>query len=90
MRSQQRRSRREQTAALNATDWFVPKPDDRLSAAEVQAAIESLPAELREVVVLRLWSQLTLAEIAAVTDAAVSTVHAHYAEAIEMLRQKLE
>jgi RNA polymerase sigma-70 factor (ECF subfamily) len=89
-RSEDRRSRREQAVASEAKGWFVPDPGDRLDANDVQAALEALPPDQREVVVLRLWSGLTLSEIAGVTGAAVSTVHARYASAVTTLRQKLE
>ena len=89
-RSNRRRGQREHVVASESAAWFVPRPDDPLNAAEAQAALESLPPDLREVVTLRLWSGLALSEIAGVTDCAVSTVHARYAAAIELLRQKLE
>ena len=89
-RSTRRRGKREQLVASNAPTWFQLEPDDPLRALEAQQALEALPNELREVVALRLWSGLTLADIAEVTEVAVSTVHARYATAIETLRQKLE
>jgi RNA polymerase sigma-70 factor (ECF subfamily) len=50
----------------------------------------ALPGEQREVIVLRLWSGLTLAEIADVMNVGVSTVHARYSAAVESLRRILE
>jgi RNA polymerase sigma-70 factor (ECF subfamily) len=89
-RSNQRRRKREREVASEKVDWFVASPEDRLDAAMVQAALRALPLEQREVVTLRLWSGLTLAEAAAVMDVAVSTVHAWYAEAMPALRKILE
>ena len=89
-RSNKRRGRREQTAASEADVWFVPRPQDALDAREAQRAMQELPDELREVVTLRLWSGLTLNEIAEVTGVAVSTVYKRYEAAIELLREKLE
>lgn len=76
--------------AIDAQAWFKSHPHDRLDAAEAQSAVQGLPAELREVVTLRLWSGLTLSEIADVTGVVTSTVHKRYEAAIESLRQILE
>lgn len=89
-RATRRRGRRERIVAENAPAWFDPRPDDPLSAAEAQEALASLPQELREVVTLRLWGDLTLSEIAEITGVAVSTVHARYATAIESLRKAMD
>jgi RNA polymerase sigma-70 factor (ECF subfamily) len=76
--------------ATSVGGWFVSQPDDLLSADEAQRALESLSPELREVVTLRLWGDLTLSEIAEITEVAVSTVHNRYTAAVELLREKLE
>jgi RNA polymerase sigma-70 factor (ECF subfamily) len=94
-RSDRRRRRREQTAAATADGeagaaWFVPRPEDRIDAAAAQAALAALPAEQREIVTLRIWSSLTLAETGRVTGLPVSTVHHHYNAALKALRQRLE
>jgi RNA polymerase sigma-70 factor (ECF subfamily) len=89
-RSEHRRGRRERIIASSAPTWFVPRPEDRLDAGAAQAALEMLPPDQREIITLKLWSGLTLTEIAAVTELAVSTVHARYAGALAALRKKLE
>src|ERR1700722_3278455 len=62
-RSEGRRGRGGKAGA--GRGWFVSKPEDRVDGDAAQAAVESLEAELREVILLRLWSGLTLMEIAA-------------------------
>jgi len=89
-RTDRRRERREQAVAVDAHTWFVSRPQDALDTRQAQAALATLPPELREVVTLRLWSGLTLAEIADVTGIVTSTVHKRYDAAIESLQQKLE
>jgi RNA polymerase sigma factor (sigma-70 family) len=93
-RSEQRRGRRERNASAargeSEAAWFVPGPEDRIDAAAAQAALAALPAEQREIVTLRIWSDLTLAEIGRVTGLPVSTVHHHYNTALKALRQRLE
>ena len=73
-RSGRRRDHRQRAAAGTAPGWFDPRPEDPIDAAAAEAALRALPAELREVVALRLWSGLTLKEIAAVMGAGVTNV----------------
>jgi RNA polymerase sigma-70 factor (ECF subfamily) len=91
-RADRRRGRRERDAgaAAGGGGWFVPRPEDRIDAAAAEAALAALPAVQREVVTLRIWSGLTLAQTAAVTGLAVSSVHYHYAAALAALRNRLE
>jgi RNA polymerase sigma-70 factor, ECF subfamily len=89
-RSQRRRGRNEKAAGAEGRAWFVPRPDDSIDATTAQEALASLPAEQREIVALRLWSGLTLSQIGSVSGMAASTVHLHYAQAMNALRQRLE
>jgi RNA polymerase sigma-70 factor, ECF subfamily len=56
----------------------------------VQAAVESLSAEKREVVVMKLYGQLTFAQMAAVLNEPLSTVATRYQRALDELRPLLE
>ena len=89
-RSMWRRGRREREVARARGEWFERRPEDPLDAAAAQEAMESLPAAQREILLLRLWSGLTLAEIADVTGAPTSTVHDHYRKGLAGVRQILE
>ena len=57
---------------------------------QVQAAVDALPAEKREVVVMRLYGQLTFAQMAAVLEEPLSTVATRYQRALDELRVLLE
>ena len=87
-RSSRRRSRREQQAT--ACPWFIPSTEDRLDAMAAQDALAGLPQMQREIVSLRIWSDLTLAEIKAVTGLAISTIHDQYRDALKQMREQLE
>ncbi len=52
--------------------------------------LRELPEKLREIVVLRIWSQLSFEEIAEVTAMSKTSVFRTYAEALEHLRKRLE
>jgi RNA polymerase sigma-70 factor (ECF subfamily) len=56
--------------------------------AELLEAVERLPAEQRELVVLRVWGGLSFVEIAEAVEVATSTAYRKYHEAIDSLRQQ--
>jgi RNA polymerase sigma factor (sigma-70 family) len=90
LRSAGRRQRREQQVAAERAVWFEPQADDAIDAATAQAALANLPDEQREVIVLRLWSGLTLAEVAELCPAPVSTVFSRYRTGLAALRRQFE
>ncbi len=87
-RSRRRRESREQEVA--ADEWFVPRPEDRIDARAAREAMEQLPGTQREVVILRIWAGLTLAEIGEVTELPTSTIHDRFRAALGAIREKLE
>lgn len=91
-RSQGRRGRRERRAGQSAagTGWFVPRLEDRVDADAAQQALASLPDTQREVVTLRIWSGLTLAQVAEVTGMPLSTAYDQYRAALKTMRERLE
>lgn len=88
-RAQSRRRRRERRAARDAPAWFEPEPDDRLDAAAATAALKDLSLVQREIILLRIWSGLTFAEIAEITGIATSSVHDHYQRGLSALRDAI-
>jgi RNA polymerase sigma factor (sigma-70 family) len=89
-----RRLRLRYTAARvlgqEARPWFEAGIEDRIDAQTVQALMHVLPDHLREIVLLRIWGQLSLQEVSRIVGKPVSTVHHWYQEALETLRQRLE
>lgn len=71
-------------------EWFEPRINALLDAQTAERALRQLPADSREIVVLRIWSGLGFAQIARVTGLGVSTVHDRYVAALEQLRHALE
>jgi RNA polymerase sigma factor (sigma-70 family) len=86
-KAERRRKKRE--AATAAGEWFTEPHANGLEAAEAVAALKTLPEEQREVIVLRLWSDLTLEQVAAACGCSVSTAHRRYEAGILTLQQKL-
>jgi len=70
--------------------WFVQRDGNREAALALQAALAEIPEEQREVVTMRIWSGMTLEEIAAATGAPLNTVASRYRYALEKLRERLQ
>jgi RNA polymerase sigma-70 factor, ECF subfamily len=71
------------------TQRFVAQIDREDSHRAVWAALRTLPTEQSEVVVLKIWEELTFAEIAEILDLSSSTVASRYRYAMTKLTEKL-
>jgi len=89
-RSRRRRRRHERRLAGTRPAWFEPRPDVWVDAQAAQEAVRSLPQAQREVLMLRIWGQMTLQETAEVVRRPVSTVYAQYRAALAALRKTME
>jgi len=82
-----RRRRREQVQAQRRS--LAAEAADPLELAETLAALERLDADLREVLVARIWGQLSLAEIGQLCGISTATAHRRYESALQTLRSLL-
>lgn len=57
---------------------------------EIEAALRRLPAEQREVLVLKIWQELTFEQIAEALDIPPNTAASRYRYALTALRKQLE
>jgi RNA polymerase sigma-70 factor (ECF subfamily) len=87
-RSNRRRTDREQ--ASKRESLFIPKVEDLIDAEAAQEALARLPQMQREIVTLRIWSDLALAEIKEITGLPISTIHDQYRCALKEMREQLE
>ena len=81
------------TAATESNQvWSIDDPglEREEHAACVRAALQRLPAEQAEVIVLKIWEAMTFAEIAVVLGESQNTVASRYRYAIEKLTRILE
>ncbi|MBZ5507528.1 MAG: sigma-70 family RNA polymerase sigma factor [Acidobacteriia bacterium] len=75
--------------SLDDQQWLV-KPQGMMEAGlEVERALRELPPEQREVVIMRIWGEMTLAEVAKVLDVPANTVASRYRYALDRLRKTL-
>ena len=70
--------------------WFTHRGGDHEATLALQAALAELPQEQREAVVMRIWSGMTLEEVAQATDVPLNTAASRYRYALEKLRERLK
>ncbi len=90
-----RETTRRQTEDLTAREIsFSVEPalatgDAHWRQKSVTAALEALPLEQKAVVVLKVWEEMTFAEIASVLDISANTAASRYRYALDKLRDAL-
>jgi RNA polymerase sigma-70 factor (ECF subfamily) len=91
LRSDQRRARREAAVALDSDEHLEPCFSTADEGQQLlAAAVERLPDEQREVVILKIWNELTFAEIATVLEISQNTAASRYRYALGALRKSLQ
>ncbi|HZS49353.1 MAG TPA: sigma-70 family RNA polymerase sigma factor [Bryobacterales bacterium] len=88
-REQRRAAREQETEAGESAPLFEPLAvgDERRMA--VEAALRRLPAEQREVLALKIWSNLTFEEIGGQLEISPNTAASRYRYALAALRKEL-
>ena len=89
-RSNRRRVGRERNVAGMRGGWFESKVGDLIDANAAQEALGALPAIQREVVVLKIWGQMTLNEVAELVGMPLSSVYDQYKAGLAGVRMKME
>lgn len=84
-----RRDRHRETGLPERETWFVRANTDPVEVLALQDALRELPDNQRETVYLRIWSGMTLQEIAEVTETPLNTAASRYRYALEKLRERL-
>ncbi len=80
--------RRKRETTLDEAAWEQVPATDEMDQSQSQwsALLARLPLDQREVVALKIWEQMTFAEIAVVVKAPANTVMSRYRYGIEKLR----
>ena len=90
LRRDARRARREADALADTAQAVEPQFDSLDESKQaLAAAIDRLPAEQREVLVMKIWNDLTFAEIATVLDISQNTAASRYRYALAALKKNL-
>ena len=78
------------TRELESSRWFERTEGETDQEKLAMKCLAKLPPEQREVIVLRIWGQLTLNEISQIVEMPISSVHDCYRDALSALRHALE
>jgi RNA polymerase sigma-70 factor, ECF subfamily len=86
------RDRARETPLPEQEVWFTHRGGggDREAGLALQSALAELPAEQREAVVMRIWSGMTLEEVAEATGVPLNTAASRYRYALDKLRERLK
>jgi len=88
LRRDTRRARREANAALEVEQTTAPQFDfDDGSQQELAVAVDRLPVEQREVLVMKIWNELTFAEIGQALGISQNTAASRYRYALAALKK---
>jgi len=97
LRGDERRVRRENhpdaPVPRDGAPYFELAADDMdrtARAVAVERALHAIPDDQREVVVLKIWGELTFQEIAETLGAPLNTITARYRYALEKLRDRID
>ena len=90
IRRDARRARRENTASAESEQVTTPKFDtDDDEQRALAAAVDRLPPDQREVLVMKIWNDLTFVEIAGALGISQNTAASRYRYALTALKKSL-
>ena len=67
--------------------WFDDTIKQQETAQLIDRAIKIMPEKFREVVILKIWSELTFAQIAEALDVPLNTAASRYRYGLEILKR---
>ena len=89
-RAEQRRTRHQRKAAAEQATWFLSDDDTPFEPGELERMLAQLPQLEREIVVARIWGELSFEQIAALVTRSTSAVHRRYQRALGVLGSMLD
>jgi RNA polymerase sigma factor (sigma-70 family) len=69
--------------------WFIPPDRDYAGEQNLRRALEALPGDQRQVMVLHVWGELTFSQISDLLDLSSNTVASRYRYALAKLRDSM-
>ena len=70
--------------------WLESPPGMEAIGFALQSALDELPIEQREIIVLRVWGQMTFEEAAAALDISPNTAASRYRYGLAKLKERLQ
>jgi RNA polymerase sigma-70 factor, ECF subfamily len=78
------------TRELESQHWFEKSPEELSLEKEVRESLALLPVEQREVIVLKIWHQLTFQQIADAMDESPHTIAGRYRYGLNKLKSHFQ
>ena len=88
-RADQRRSRHHTQAAEQRDAWFDSDPSVSMQTDELERMLRELEPLAREIIVARIWGEMSFEQIAELVDRPLSTVHRRYQQSLKLLESRL-
>jgi RNA polymerase sigma-70 factor (ECF subfamily) len=88
-RAEQRRAAHHRRAGEQRESWFYSEEESAFEPRELESMLSSLPPLEREIVVARIWGELTFEQIAELVELSTSAVHRRYHGALSRLEQMI-
>lgn len=85
-----RRTKHESQSAQQRESWFELRFDQVLDGDAATRQLLDLSKDDREIVVARIWGEMSFEEIAALVERPLSTIHRRYGVALETMKRALE
>ena len=89
-RAEQRRTKYQNLAAQQREAWFVADSSTNAESSEVQAALDSLPGLEREIVIARIWGEMSFEQISELVDRPLSLVYRRYRQALGEMQKTMD
>ncbi len=86
-RTDRRTAREEVASDVAEICWFDDRIEQQETARLIEQAMKRMPEKFREVVMLKIWSELTFAQIAETLDIPLNTAASRYRYGLENLRR---
>lgn len=93
-RGERRREEHQRRAGQERASWFLASSETEWDSEELAAMLEQLPSLEREIVVARIWGELSFDQIAELVAISSSAAHRRYRKALslmgDMMNESLE
>ena len=70
--------------------WFTTDPTASIGSNEIESLLSELPALEREIVVARIWGEMSFEQIAELVERSLSFVYRRYQQALRELEKKID
>ncbi len=88
-RGEHRRVEHHRRAAEGRESWFLEDREPAIGSEELEQMLRRLPDLEREIVVARIWGELSFEQIAALVGVSTSAAHRRYRKALALLGDML-